>query len=763
MDIRRVRALLGPNPWADFPVVEVWFDLSDHPPGEWLMSAGRLRARLAACLPGMELPRRPPADPDHAWHGRRHARWLAQVLLGIMLELSARIAGRPTFSRVRRTSEPGVYRLAFRLVEGVPPGACAETALAIVRALLAETDCALPAYLDGLRAAAREAGPTPTCAALLAAARARDIPVRRLPGEVLLLGYGAQQRRLLGTGVALAAPVAERAAAERELLSDLLACVGLNCAPQPVTGAHYRILVAGRRVLAALWWQPGPGGNGAGPVVTDVSGLICGAVRARALDAAQVLGLEAAEVRVVTADIARSLESQGGLISEVIAAPPLDLYLTTAGAGPIADAFLDTLYRPGETGRIPIAAVSGTNGKTTVTRLIAHGLAVSGRFVGMTCTDGIYLADRRIDRDDCAGPQSARMVLLNPQVEDAVLETARGGILREGLGFDACDVAVVTNIGEGDHLGLGWVDTVAGLAEVKQAVVRGVAPRGTAVLNAADPLVAGMARYCKGKVLFFGRDGNHPVILRQRREGGRVAFVRGQDLILAEGETESVLLSLKQIPLTGGGRIGFQVENCLAGAGALWALGLPLATLGAALETFGADLDKSPGRFNVLSINGATVVFDYGHNPSALLAMIEALAAFPHGRRLAVYSAAGDRRDADLIRQGEILGHAFDRVILYEDHYTRGRQPGEIMSLFAQGLTRGDRVQEVQTIQGWQHAVEAALWLAQVGDLILIQADVIDETVDYVRARLAESEAYQGLPLDLPVIAVLPEPAAPLA
>jgi len=764
VDIRRVRALLGPNLWADFPVVEVWFDLSDHPPGEWLVSAGRLRAQLTARLPGLTLPRRPPADPDHPLHERRHQRWLAQVFLATILELCAQSGVRPGFSRVRRTSQPGLYRLAFTFVEGAPPQACAAAALDLVRAGLAASDGELPNPVPGLRALALEAGPTPTCAALLRAAQARGIPTRRLPGSVLQLGHGARQRRLPCTALAVGTPLAEHAAAQRGLLSALLECAGLACAEAPVTGAHYRVLVAGRRVLAALHWQPGRGGNGAGPTVTDVSGLIHGEVRARVLDAARVLGLETAEVRLAAADIARPLESQGGLISEVIAAPPLDLYVECVRSRPIAAAFLETLYRPGETGRIPIVAVSGTNGKTTVTRLIAHGLSVSGRFVGMTCTDGIYLADRRIDTDDCAGPQSARLVLLNPQVEAAVLETARGGILREGLGFDACDVAVVTNIGEGDHLGLGWVDTVAELAEVKQAVVRGVAPGGTAVLNAADPLVARMAAHCKGSVLFFARDGDHPVILRQRGEGARAAFVRGQDLILAAGEAQWVLLSLRRIALTNGGRIGFQVENCLAAAATLWALGLPLETIGAALETFGADLDRSPGRFNVLSINGATVVFDYGHNPSALLAMIAALESFPHQRRLAVYSAAGDRRDVDLIRQGEILGQAFDRVILYEDHCTRGRLPGEIMSLFARGLAAGDRVQEVQTIHGWRSAVEAALWLAQPGDLILVQADLIDETVDYVRARLAADQAFRELPLhDLPLgAAAAPEQPAPV-
>ena len=353
-------------------------------------------------------------------------------------------------------------------------------------------------------------------------------------------------------------------------------------------------------------------------------------------------------------------------------------------------------------------------------------------------------------------------MLLNPQVQAAVLETARGGILREGLGFDACDVAVVTNIGEGDHLGLGSIDTVEELAEVKQTVVRGVGPWGTAVLNAADPLVVGMARHCKGSVLYFARDAGHPVLRQHRREGGRVAFVQGSELVLAEGEADRFVLSLNRIPLTNGGRIGFQVENCLAGAAALWSLNLAPEALCAALETFGADLDKSPGRFNVLPINGATAVFDYGHNPSALLAMIEALAVFPQQRRIAVYSAAGDRRDADLIRQGELLGRAFDRVILYEDHYTRGRMPGEIMSLFRQGLAAGDRVKEVQTIHGWQHAVEAALWIAQPGDLLLVQADVIDETVDYVRARLAADAARCELPLNRPGLLSAPESPATL-
>jgi len=736
VEIRRVRALLGPNLWADVPMAEIWCDLSDDSAEDLAAASRRLRARLTDLLPGLDLPRRPSADQGHL----KHEQWLARALLAIILDLAARVGARPGarpgLSQVRRTSERGLYRLAFQLQDELPPQECTAVAVALCRSALTDSVYDLPASLDRLRALVQEARPSATCAALMNAAKSRGIPARRLAHHVLQLGYGARQRRLQGS--AAQPDAAAPSAAERDLLRTLLACVGVICTDEPAAGPHCRMLVAGRRVLAALAWQPGRDDNGGGPTVTDVSHLMHPEVCARAVDCTRVLGLERAEVRLVAADLTQPLASQGGQVSEVVANPPLDLYLEAVHTRSIADVFLDTLYRPGENGRIPIVAVSGTNGKTTVTRLVAHGLSVSGRFVGMTCTDGIYLADRRIDTDDCSGPRSARLVLLNPEVDAAVLETARGGILREGLGFDACDVAVVTNIGEGDHLGLSSIDTVEDLAEVKQTVVRAVAPWGTAVLNAADPLVVRMADRCKGKILFFARDCAHPALLRHRRHGGRVACIQGSNLVLAEGEAERLVLPLERIPLTHGGRIGFQVENALSGAAALWALGLPMEALCAALETFGTDLDKSPGRFNVLTINGATAVFDYGHNPSALLAMIDALAVFPHRRRIAVYSAAGDRRDADLIRQGQLLGQAFDRVILYEDQYVRGRLPGEIMSLFRKGLAAGDRVREVDTIHGWQDAVEAALWLAQPGDLLMVQADSIDETVAYVRTRLAE-------------------------
>jgi cyanophycin synthetase len=448
--------------------------------------------------------------------------------------------------------------------------------------------------------------------------------------------------------------------------------------------------------------------------------------------------LEVAGIDILATDIRRPLEEQGGGVLAVEARPDLALHLAPAPGSPqpASDALVARLFSEGQTGRIPIAALTGVNGKTTTTRLLAHIVGRTQRCVGMTCTEGIYIDGRRIEAGDCSGPRSARTVLQHPKVETAVLETARGGILREGLGFDCCDVAVVTNIAEGDHLGVADVDTPEQLARVKRTLVEAVARGGAAVLKADDPLVAAMATHCPGATVFFAPDGTHPLLVHHRGAKGRTAFVRDSHIILAEGEQEIPLVSLQRVPLTGGGRIGFQVENALAAAAAAWSLGIPCELIRVGLETFGAGLDKVPGRFNLFEVNGATVIVDYGHNVSSLASLLEALEQFPHLRRAAVYSAAGDRRDCDLIRQGAMLGDAFDLVILYEDHYTRGRKPGEIMGLFRQGLALGSRVEEVREVQGAVKAMESALAAGRPGELLLMQADEIDESVAFMRRYL---------------------------
>ncbi len=476
-----------------------------------------------------------------------------------------------------------------------------------------------------------------------------------------------------------------------------------------------------------------------GGTAIDVTERVHPAVAACAVDAAKIVGLDVAGVDVVAQDISRPLGEQAGVIVEVNAAPGLRMHLNPSVgiSRPVGEAIVDVLFPKNETGRIPIVAVTGVNGKTTTTRFISHILRGTGNCVGMTCTDGIFINDRRVDSDDCSGPQSARSVLINPSVDMAVFETARGGILREGLGFDFCDVAVVTNIGDGDHLGLSDINTVEDLAKVKRCIVEAVSPSGYAVLNANDPLVVEMASRCPGDVVFFAIDDNHPVITRHRAVGGRAAFVRNRQVILADGDREEIILSLDRLPLTRNGQIMFQVENSLASIAAAWCLGISLDVIRARAESIAADIDKVPGRFNVLEIDGATVVVDYGHNVHSLRAVIEALNAFPHQRRTCVYSTAGDRRDCDMIEQGQLLGGAFDRVILYADNYLRGRTEGEIIGLFRKGLESATRTTEIIEVTGATNAAETALASSQPGELVLLQADAIDQTVQWLREYLA--------------------------
>jgi UDP-N-acetylmuramyl tripeptide synthase len=411
----------------------------------------------------------------------------------------------------------------------------------------------------------------------------------------------------------------------------------------------------------------------------------------------------------------------------------------SAGEAADGESFVASIFPEGDHGRIPIVGVTGVNGKTTVTRLIAEILRGTGRYVGMTCTDGIYVDGQRIEAGDCSGPQSAREVLHDPRVEAAVLETARGGILREGLGFNRSDVSVVTNIGEGDHLGLADVHTPEKLAYVKSTLVDVVDPdRGHAVLNAADPLVAAMAASCKGPVFFFALDGEHPVIAAHRAKGGRAAFVRDGSVMLAEGEREEVLIPLANVPLTRGGRLGFQVENVLAAAAAAEALRVPHEAVRAALEAFDSDMERAPGRFNVVEFGSATLILDYGHNPSAVAALIEAVETFPNRTRTVIFSADGDRPDDSIVRQAALLGDAFDRVVLYDEPgRRRGRAAGEIPALLRRGLASGSRAKEIVEEEGELAAVEAAFQSPRPGDLVLIQIDDVEAALELSRRFLA--------------------------
>jgi len=501
-----------------------------------------------------------------------------------------------------------------------------------------------------------------------------------------------------------------------------LAAQGLNAGSIPPKGQ--RVILRNNANLST------------GGTATDVTESVHPQVAARAIEAAQTVGLDICGVDVVCESVLEPLEAQGGGIVEVNAAPGLRMHLSPSFGAKrdVGPAVIDHMFPPGDDGRIPVIAVTGTNGKTTTVRLIAHLLKAQGLRVGMTNTDGVYVQGRQIDTGDCSGPRSARNVLAHPDVDAAVLETARGGLLREGLAFDQCQVAVVTNLGKGDHLGLNYITTLEDLSVLKRVIVLNVAPTGTAVLNAADPAVAGMAAHCPGSVTFFAQDGRHPVIQTHRAQGKRVVFAEKGDLVCAEGPFEK-RLPLARVPLTRQGRIGFQVENVMASVGAAWAIGAPWEAIQKGLATFVSDIQGAPGRFNLFDHAGATLVADYGHNPDAIAALVASIQNLPARKRSVVISGAGDRRDEDIREQTRILGAAFDHVILYQDACQRGRADGEVLALLRQGLQGAARTTRIEEIHGEFAAIDHALAHLQAGDLCLILIDQVQEALAHIQRR----------------------------
>ncbi|PUE11044.1 cyanophycin synthetase [Limnohabitans sp. T6-5] len=488
----------------------------------------------------------------------------------------------------------------------------------------------------------------------------------------------------------------------------------------------------GRRVILRNNANLSTGGS-----ATDVTDDVHPEVAARVIEAAQMVGLDICGVDVVCESVMRPLEEQNGGIVEVNAAPGLRMHISPSyGKGrDVGKAVIDHMYPHGDTGRVPVIAVTGTNGKTTTVRLTAHLLKAQGLRVGMTNTDGVYVNGRQTDSGDCSGPRSARNVLMHPEVDAAVFETARGGLLREGLAFDRCKVAIVTNMGAGDHLGLNYITTLEDLSVLKRVIVLNVEQSGMAVLNAADPAVVSMAHHCPGDVTFFALDAHQPVLAAHRAQGKRVVFTDDGAIVAQKGK-QIFRIPLANVPLTRQGQIGFQTENVLAAVAAAWAVDVTWDAIAQGLSTFISDIQGVPGRFNVFDHQGATLIADYGHNPDAIQALVQAVENMPARKRVVVISGAGDRRDQDIRDQTRILGQAFDEVLLYQDACQRGRADGEVIQLLREGLKGAERTTHVEDIQGEFNAIDIALSRLNAGDLCLILIDQVEEALAYITEKV---------------------------
>ena len=500
--------------------------------------------------------------------------------------------------------------------------------------------------------------------------------------------------------------------------------------------------------------------------------------------AAQVVGLDVAGIDFICPDIATPVRETGGAIVEVNAAPGFRMHTHPTEGEPqyVARPVIDQLFPPGMPSRIPIVAVTGTNGKTTTVRMVSHILKLMGRRVGMTSTDGIVIDGRLTKKGDMSGPKSAQMVLQNPRVDTAVFEVARGGILREGLGYDRNDVAVVTNV-TGDHLGLGGIDSLGQLANVKGVVVEAVPRSGTAVLNADDPYVYRMGRHCAGRVVLFsmstekGEDGYDRVDGHTSRGNAAFCLERtdgGELIVLKHGPRKMPVLYTHLIPATFGGRARMNVANALAAAAAAWAAGAHLHDIRQGLRTFSTSFFQAPGRLNLLDVGGIRVVIDYCHNVDGMRQLadfVERMMAEPvsvagrvaavsapaggarnggrgtrRGRAIGVIGIPGDRRDDDQRTYGAIAATAFDEIIVREDKNLRGRPAGESARNVVDGVrdARADgaaRAVRSDKILDEMSAVRTALRRAAPGDLIVC---CVDDAVGVYREAQSAAGSSRG-------------------
>lgn len=594
-DIRflKILSLRGPSLWTYRPVLEVWVDIGDLEDCPSNTLDGFVE-RLCAWLPGLAEHRCSYGEPGGFVRRLHEGTWPAHILEHVTLELQ-NLAGMPGgFGKARETGVRGVYKVAVRSRDEDVTRACLAAARNLVMAAINNTPFELDATLGRLRdmVSQRLLGPNTAC--IVDAAKDRGVPWLRLSADNLVqLGYGAHQRRIWAAETDRTGAIAEGISRTPELAHRLLESCGLPVAahdepPATSDGRTHRLLVVGNAMVAAARLD-GPADTAhPAPTTTDVTDQVHPATAAAACLAARVVGLDIAGVDLVADDISRPLVAQHGMITAVHAGPGLITHLQPTVGQPrlVGRAIVDHLFPNGNSGRIPVVGITGSNGNTTVARLVAEFLRLGGKFTGLACGDGLFLNRRRIESCDCVNWHSGTRLLMNRSVEAAVLENGADLILGEGLAYDRCQVGVVTRIEPASHFGRFYLEKPEQVFQVFRSQVDVVLPDGVAVLHAADPMAVEMAPLCDGEVVFFAIDPALTVITEHCAHGGQAVFVRDGQLMLAEAAGETPLAPLSAIPCIASTRPDDQLENVLAAVAAAWALGIALHVIRTGVETF---------------------------------------------------------------------------------------------------------------------------------------------------------------------------------
>lgn len=449
---------------------------------------------------------------------------------------------------------------------------------------------------------------------------------------------------------------------------------------------------------------------------------------------ARIIGLDVAGIDVIAPDLDTPLAQNGGVVIEVNAAPGLRMHISPSEGKSrnVAEPIINMLFPPGSEHDIKIISVTGTNGKTTTVRLINHIMKGTGLVCGMTNTDGVYIRDRLILAGDMSGPRSARMVLEDPTVECAVLETARGGLLRSGLGYGTADVGICMNVAE-DHIGLGYIETVEDLARLKSLVPATVRRGGYSVLNADDKWCRWMEKECHEHIVWFSLNPQNPTVLEHVEHGGLAVVYQNGYITVLDGEAVVPVARAYEIPITMEGKAVFNIQNAMAATAAAYALKVRAEEIRVGLSSFFPSPSQTPGRMNLIPIKGYSVMIDYAHNPRAYANIFDLIAKMDCRRRILVLDAVGDRRDEDIEHLAAISARYADHIIVYEDKDLRGRQPGEIASILRRGLEKsGYPAERVEEVLDEFMAADRALSLGQAGDLIIYMTGRVQQAIKYI-------------------------------
>jgi cyanophycin synthetase len=470
---------------------------------------------------------------------------------------------------------------------------------------------------------------------------------------------------------------------------------------------------------------------------------------------ARIINLDICGIDIMTPDISVPLYENNGAVLEVNAAPGFRMHVSPAEgiARNVAEPVVDMLYPPGTSARIPIIAVTGTNGKTTTTRLIAHIVKTMGHKPGFTTTDGIYIQNRMVERGDCTGPLSTEFVLKDPTVDYAVLECARGGILKAGLGFHNCDVGIVTNVAA-DHLGLKDINTVEEMARVKAVVVESVLPSGYAILNADDDLVYEMRKNLECNVALFSMDENSKRIKKHCEAGDIAAIVENGYITICKGLWKIRVDKVVNIPLTFSGKAAFMIQNVLPAVLAGFVRGFKVEDMRLALETFIPSPTQTPGRMNLFQFKNFTVMVDYAHNPAGFQAIGKFLEKTEASRKVGIIAGVGDRRDEDTISLGALAAEMFDEIIIRQDKNLRGRTEEEIVGLLTGGIKKVSPQKAIHIFSKESEAIDFAIRNAKKNSFIVICSDVVPDALEQIMKYKEEEDNFEIAKEDIPNVNV---------